>query len=56
MKALDPTELQRLVLAAVAPYIDQRVLADRIAAEERQRGQLRACTEGWPSNRSPDRE
>ncbi|MDV9200783.1 MFS transporter [Streptomyces sp. Wh19] len=41
-EALDPTELQRLVLAAVAPYIDQPVLADRITEEERQRRQLRA--------------
>ncbi|MGW3390484.1 hypothetical protein [Streptomyces cinereoruber] len=55
VEALDPTELQRLVLAAVAPHIDRRVLTDRIAEEERQRGQLRAFTEGWPLNRSPDR-
>jgi len=56
VEALDPTKLQRLVLAAVASYIDRRVLTDRIAEEERQRGPLRAFTEGWPLNRSPDRE
>ncbi|MET8748153.1 hypothetical protein [Streptomyces sp. NPDC004728] len=56
VEALDPTELQRLVLAAVVPYIDRRILTDRIAEEERQRGQLRAFTEGWPLNRSPDSE
>lgn len=47
VEALDPAELHRLVLAAVAPYIDQTVLADRIAEEERQRGQLRAFAERW---------
>ncbi|MFF3788051.1 hypothetical protein [Streptomyces sp. NPDC001933] len=47
VEALDPTELQRLVLAA-APYIDRRILTEQIAEEERQRGQLRAFTEGWP--------
>lgn len=31
----NPAELQRLVLAAVAPYPDQAVLGDRIAGEER---------------------
>ncbi|MFB7214680.1 hypothetical protein [Streptomyces sp. NPDC056255] len=56
VEALDPTELQRLVLAAVAPYIDRRILTEQIAEEERQRGQLRAFTEGWPLNRSPDSE
>lgn len=55
VEALDPTELHRLVLAAVAPYIDQTVLADRIAEEERQRGQLQAFTDGWPHpSPSPD--
>ncbi|MDK1476943.1 hypothetical protein QNO07_26710 [Streptomyces sp. 549] len=47
VEALDPTELQRLVLAAIAPYIDDAVLADRITEEERQRRQLRAFTEEW---------
>ncbi|MFF5860759.1 hypothetical protein ACFY8B_35075 [Streptomyces sp. NPDC012751] len=54
VEALDPAELQRLVLAAVAPHIDQAVLRDRIAEEERQRGRLRAFTERWP-RRPPDR-
>ncbi|MFE2326892.1 hypothetical protein ACFXD5_23710 [Streptomyces sp. NPDC059385] len=47
VEALDPAELRRLVLAAVAPYIDNAVLAARIAEEERQREQLRAFVEGW---------
>ncbi|MCB5910369.1 hypothetical protein LIU39_23865 [Streptomyces sp. SF28] len=38
VEALDPAELQRLVLDAVALYIDNAVLIDRIAEEERQRG------------------
>ncbi len=53
VEALDPAELQRLVLAAVAPYVDQSVLDARIAEEERQRGRLRAFTERWPAGR-PD--
>ncbi|MGW9122861.1 hypothetical protein ACWGRV_40825 [Streptomyces sp. NPDC055663] len=56
VEALDPTALQRLVLSAVAPYVDRRILTEQIAEEERQRGQLRAFTEGWPLNRSPDSE
>lgn len=56
VEALDPAELQRLVLAAVAPYIDPSVLSARIAQEERRREQLRAFTSAWPSNRAPDRE
>ncbi|WOP07016.1 hypothetical protein R2B67_35920 [Streptomyces cyaneofuscatus] len=48
VEALDPADLQRLVLAAVAPYIDQAVLTDCITQEEHQRGQLRAFTERWP--------
>lgn len=47
VEALDPVELQRLVLAAVAPYIDNVVLAARIAEEARQRESLRAFVEGW---------
>ncbi|MFJ5680854.1 hypothetical protein [Streptomyces sp. NPDC093097] len=35
VEAIDPTEFQRLLLAAVAPYLDQAVLRDRIAEEER---------------------
>lgn len=45
-------EFQRLVLVAVAPYVDQAVLRDQIAEEERQRRQLRAFAGGWPLNRS----
>ncbi|MGW2492394.1 hypothetical protein ACWCV9_35020 [Streptomyces sp. NPDC001606] len=56
VEALDPTELQRLVLAAVAPYIDRPVLAARIAEEERQRRQLRAFVEGWPPEPPSGRE
>lgn len=36
VEALDPAELQRLVLAAVDPYIDRDVLAQQIAREEQQ--------------------
>ncbi|WP_328884918.1 hypothetical protein [Streptomyces sp. NBC_00316] len=50
VEALDPTELQCLVRAAVTPYIDQAVLGDRIAEEERHRKQLRAFAYGWPSS------
>ncbi|MFE7712817.1 hypothetical protein ACFU6I_45440 [Streptomyces sp. NPDC057486] len=56
VEALDPAELQRLVLGAAAPYIDRPILADRIADEERQRRRLRAYVEGWPLNRPPGRE
>ncbi|MGW1272058.1 hypothetical protein [Streptomyces sp. NPDC002491] len=57
VEALDPAELQRLVLAAVGEYVDRSVLADRIAEEERQRRQLRAFVEGWepsPSRRGSE--
>ncbi|MDQ1041610.1 hypothetical protein QFZ75_008112 [Streptomyces sp. V3I8] len=47
MEALDPAELQRLVLAAVAPYVDEAVLADRITEEERQRRRLEAFVDQW---------
>jgi len=56
LEALDPAELQRLVLAAIAPYIDQAVLRDRTAEEEQQRRQLRAFAEEWPPIRPPGRE
>lgn len=56
VEALDPAEFQRLVLAAVAPYVDQAVLRDQIAEEERQRSRLRAFAEGWPLNHSPGHE
>lgn len=45
VEALDPAELQRLVLAAVAPYIDSAVLGARVAEEARQRARLRAVLE-----------
>ncbi|MFI7087751.1 hypothetical protein ACIBUR_29660 [Streptomyces anulatus] len=41
VEALDPVELQRLVLAAVAPYVDSAVLGARVAEETRQRARLR---------------
>lgn len=50
VEALDPAELQRLVLAAVDRYVDRAVLADRIAREERQRGQLRTFISGWDAH------
>lgn len=56
VEALHPAELQRLVLASTAPYIDQAVLRDRIAQEERQRRQLRAFAEGWSHRRPPGPE
>ncbi|WP_308013579.1 hypothetical protein [Streptomyces beigongshangae] len=37
VEALDPAELQRLVLAAVDPYVDRDVLAEQMAREEQQR-------------------
>ncbi|MGC5530390.1 hypothetical protein [Streptomyces sp. SR-10] len=45
VEALDPAKLHRLVLAAVAPHIDQAVLADRITEEEWQRSLLRELIE-----------
>ncbi|WP_405435517.1 hypothetical protein OG373_02665 [Streptomyces avidinii] len=49
VEALDPAELQRPVLAAGAPYVDQPVLDAHITEEEFQRGRLRAFTEEWPA-------
>ncbi|MFB6717892.1 MULTISPECIES: hypothetical protein [unclassified Streptomyces] len=40
VEALEPAELQRLVLAAVDPYVDRAVLARQIAREEQQRRAL----------------
>ncbi|MFF9077217.1 hypothetical protein ACF1BP_34410 [Streptomyces sp. NPDC014735] len=40
MEALEPDELQRMVLAAVAPYIDRDILAQQVAREEQQRRAL----------------
>jgi hypothetical protein len=47
VEALEPAELQRLVLAAVAPYIDRDVLARQIARKEEQRRALAAFLDGW---------
>ncbi|MGW3168233.1 hypothetical protein ACWC9Q_36835 [Streptomyces sp. NPDC001142] len=47
LEALDPAELQRLVLAAVDPYIDRTVLAHQITREEEQRRALAAFLNGW---------
>ncbi|QEV16139.1 hypothetical protein CP975_00045 [Streptomyces alboniger] len=46
VEALEPDELQRLVLAAIAPYIDREVLAWQVAREEEQRC-LAAFLDGW---------
>ncbi|WP_318275389.1 hypothetical protein [Streptomyces pharetrae] len=46
-EALEPAELQRLVLAAVAPYIDRVVLAQQIAREEQQRRALGEFIGRW---------
>ncbi|MFJ2217743.1 hypothetical protein ACIQVO_37035 [Streptomyces sp. NPDC101062] len=42
-----PDELQRLVLEAVAPYVDRAVLAQRITQEEQQRRALREFIGRW---------
>jgi hypothetical protein len=47
VEALEPAELRRLVLAAVAPYVDRDVLARQIAREEQQRRALAAFLDGW---------
>ncbi|UUU44349.1 hypothetical protein [Streptomyces sp. NBC_00162] len=47
VEALEPAELQRLVLAAVDPYIDRTVLAQQIAREEEQRRALADFLGGW---------
>ncbi|MFF9981119.1 hypothetical protein [Streptomyces erythrochromogenes] len=47
VEALDPAELQRLVLAAFAAHVDQDALNTCIAEEQRQRDRLRAYTAGW---------
>ncbi|KIF05632.1 hypothetical protein PL81_11775 [Streptomyces sp. RSD-27] len=47
VEALEPDELQRLVLAAVAPYIDRDVLAQQIAREEQQRRALKGFAGRW---------
>ncbi|MFB0620272.1 hypothetical protein [Streptomyces sp. AGS-58] len=47
VEALEPAELRRLVLAAVAPYIDRDLLARQIAREEAQRRAMAAFLDGW---------
>ncbi|MFF2927135.1 hypothetical protein ACFVTP_32820 [Streptomyces celluloflavus] len=47
VEALEPDELQRLVLAAVTPYVDRDVLAEQIAREEQQRRALADFLGGW---------
>ncbi|MFD9099039.1 hypothetical protein [Streptomyces collinus] len=47
VEALEPDELQRLVLAAVDPYIDRDVLDEQIAREEQQRRALADFLSGW---------
>lgn len=53
VEALDPAELQRLVLAAVDPHTDRAVLATRITEEDRQRRQLRAIVDEATGRRRP---
>ncbi|MGW2956538.1 hypothetical protein ACWC96_41275, partial [Streptomyces eurythermus] len=43
VEALDPAEFQRLVLAAVDPYIDNVVLTVCVAEEARRRARLCAA-------------
>ncbi|MGW3956022.1 hypothetical protein ACWEKM_35105 [Streptomyces sp. NPDC004752] len=47
MEALEPAELQRLMLAAADPYIDRGVLAQQIAREEQQRRALEEFVGRW---------
>ncbi|MGW4688481.1 hypothetical protein ACWEPM_26800 [Streptomyces sp. NPDC004244] len=47
VEALEPDELQRLVLAAVDPYIDRDVLAQQIAREEQQHRALERFAGRW---------
>ncbi|MFH8470861.1 hypothetical protein [Streptomyces sp. NPDC017991] len=47
VEALEPDELQRLVLAAVAPYVDRDVLAEQMEREEQQRRALSDFLGGW---------
>ncbi|WP_240660125.1 hypothetical protein [Streptomyces sp. WAC 01529] len=47
VEALEPTGLQRLVLAAVDTYIDRGVLARRIVREEQQRRALQEFVGRW---------
>ncbi|MFG2622542.1 hypothetical protein ACGFXC_33505 [Streptomyces sp. NPDC048507] len=47
VEALEPDELQRLVLAAVDPYIDRDGFAREIAREEQQRRALEEFAGRW---------
>lgn len=47
VEALEPAEMQRLVLAAVAPYIDRQVLARQVAQEADQRRALSDFVQQW---------
>ncbi|MFD8148875.1 hypothetical protein [Streptomyces sp. NPDC059708] len=47
VEALEPDELQRLVLAADDPYIDRDVLARQTAREEQQRRALERFAGRW---------
>lgn len=47
VEALEPAELQRLVLAAVDPYVDRDVLARQVAREEQQRRALEEFVGRW---------
>ncbi|WP_371681043.1 hypothetical protein [Streptomyces sp. NBC_01276] len=47
VEALEPDELQQLVLAAVDPYIDRDVLAQQIACEEQHRRALEDFAGRW---------
>ncbi|MER5728876.1 hypothetical protein ABT084_11130 [Streptomyces sp. NPDC002138] len=56
VEALEPDELQRLVLAAVDPYIDRDVLAQQIAREEQQRRALEGFAGRWGApNQEPSK-
>ncbi|MFJ5726164.1 hypothetical protein [Streptomyces sp. NPDC093149] len=47
VEALEPAELQRLVLAAIDPYIDRDVLARQIDRENEQRCALTDFLGRW---------
>ncbi|MFD4260704.1 hypothetical protein ACFWR9_24555 [Streptomyces sp. NPDC058534] len=47
VEALEPAELQRLVLDAVGPYVDRDVLARQVAREEAQRRALEEFVGRW---------
>lgn len=47
VEVLEPAELQRLVLAAIAPYVNRHILTRQIAREEEQRRALVDFLSGW---------